>query len=537
MDYYVRDTIMTTRGKQFRALALAGVLALGSCTVWYIVCMSVAMTLDTYCPDWFRDGPQGKSLVILRDGTPLIRSVEDVKERDGGNDDEDDVHAMHTSYCTLEGNHTMHTSYCTLEGNHIEPTNTDEALFARLPLAGRSWAQTPWLERLPSWGVDVQRVDRDHEYPIAWFLVQKGTRHSSYFAGYDKETRRPIGYIGRNGFRADVPSEDDHFLMQDTLARSCDYDSQMYATVGRDSLTDGDSDPKMWKSGEGFSKWMLYYLVDDGLLRVDVKERTAELISKNEHLVSAMMALKNPTAIPPTTAQEIRRQMPVAKVILLRMADRVVVLDCNGNTLYTYALPEAVRKAPFVDFLQLPDHRVLIRRQHASTDETELYWIDPDSQIARHERVALPGQGHHASTREIVLASCMMPFPALVGVGIVIAAFADAPEESATPGDNLKKAWDEYWPMSIIPCLWGVVMALLCCYRQRKFGMPGTWMWTVFVLLFGLPAYLGYRFHRPWPARLPCPSCGRRVPRDRVACCECSGAFPAPTQTGTEVFA
>jgi hypothetical protein len=82
-----------------------------------------------------------------------------------------------------------------------------------------------------------------------------------------------------------------------------------------------------------------------------------------------------------------------------------------------------------------------------------------------------------------------------------------------------------------------VIVAFLCYRRQRKYGLPWTWAWVAFVLLFGLPAYFGYLAHRAWPARLPCPNCGKRVPRDRPACFACGREFPPPALKGIEVFA
>jgi hypothetical protein len=59
----------------------------------------------------------------------------------------------------------------------------------------------------------------------------------------------------------------------------------------------------------------------------------------------------------------------------------------------------------------------------------------------------------------------------------------------------------------------------------------------VFVLLFGVPAYLGYLAHRQWPGRRACPNCGRLAPRDRPACFACGRNFPSPAMKGIEVFA
>jgi len=93
------------------------------------------------------------------------------------------------------------------------------------------------------------------------------------------------------------------------------------------------------------------------------------------------------------------------------------------------------------------------------------------------------------------------------------------------------------WPALAITAIISIVLAGLCFRHQRKYGLPWTGAWTVFVLLFGLPGYFGYLAHRVWPARLPCPHCSKRVPRDRPACFACGRNFPSPAMKGIEVFA
>jgi len=101
----------------------------------------------------------------------------------------------------------------------------------------------------------------------------------------------------------------------------------------------------------------------------------------------------------------------------------------------------------------------------------------------------------------------------------------------------LARSWWQFWPATVVIFLLGVILAGLCYRRQQKYGLPWTGAWTVFVLLFGLPGYVGYLAHRSWPARLPCPHCGRPAPRDRPACMGCGRDFPEPALKGTEVFA
>jgi predicted amidophosphoribosyltransferase len=60
---------------------------------------------------------------------------------------------------------------------------------------------------------------------------------------------------------------------------------------------------------------------------------------------------------------------------------------------------------------------------------------------------------------------------------------------------------------------------------------------VIFVLLGGIPALLGYLWHRRWPVLEPCPACGQVVPRDREQCARCGVEFPVPKRHGIEVFA
>lgn len=76
-----------------------------------------------------------------------------------------------------------------------------------------------------------------------------------------------------------------------------------------------------------------------------------------------------------------------------------------------------------------------------------------------------------------------------------------------------------------------------CGRRLNRFGMPYPRTWTVFVFHLGLPGLCGLLFHRRWPVREPCPSCGQLSPRDRDACFDCREPFPVPSPKGVEVFA
>ena len=102
---------------------------------------------------------------------------------------------------------------------------------------------------------------------------------------------------------------------------------------------------------------------------------------------------------------------------------------------------------------------------------------------------------------------------------------------------TMAHAWSQYWPAVVVTSVLGGLLAWLYCRRQRKYGLPCSRAWLACVLLFGLPAYVGYLTHRRWPARLACPHCGRLAPRDRPVCAGCGQQFPPPPSKGIEVFA
>jgi hypothetical protein len=175
-----------------------------------------------------------------------------------------------------------------------------------------------------------------------------------------------------------------------------------------------------------------------------------------------------------------------------------------------------------------------------------LYWLDTAGKIVRHERVPFhpqppksPAQERIeeiARIREIAIIAVVAPSP-LTDVAIIMLKELPGRCEMEYYPIYLRFQLERLWPILPITAAVSVVLAVLCYRRQRKYGLPWTAVWTVFVLLFGLPAYFGYLAHRAWPARLPCPNCGRRVPRDRPACTGCGRDFPPPALKGTEVFA
>jgi hypothetical protein len=130
-----------------------------------------------------------------------------------------------------------------------------------------------------------------------------------------------------------------------------------------------------------------------------------------------------------------------------------------------------------------------------------------------------------------------LPAPAMLfAIGLLLVIATDQPQSYAAAVTALLK---DSGPSLIAVVAVSIVLAILVQRRSRAFGLSRREQiaWSVFVLLFGLPAYVGFRLIRRWPTRQPCPNCHAQAPRDRLACAECGMRFPDPSLKGTEIFA
>ncbi len=102
-------------------------------------------------------------------------------------------------------------------------------------------------------------------------------------------------------------------------------------------------------------------------------------------------------------------------------------------------------------------------------------------------------------------------------------------EAASVPGWHLALA------MSLLS---GIISAGLMALISRRGGdtRRAQMGWAVAGLPLGLFGVLMLLALRPWPVRVPCPSCGRPRAVDRDVCPHCGAGFPRPARDGTEIF-
>jgi hypothetical protein len=168
-----------------------------------------------------------------------------------------------------------------------------------------------------------------------------------------------------------------------------------------------------------------------------------------------------------------------------------------------------------------------------------VWWVQPDGN-ARNATFTLPASG---SIQSLVAPGSAAVVPSPIGLSALITTFFPQQLLDSGRASTYREAFSVSlqmtWPALVIAQLLAAVLALLCYRRQARYGASRQEriLWPLFVLLVGLPGWIGYRFGRTWPVLEPCPSCDVDVPRDRDGCARCQAEFPPATRIGTEVFA
>jgi len=500
---------MTTLRERIQELMLAILLAFGFCAVWTV-------GFNYVCRKESRS--EFVELEFLCDGTPIFGDID------------------------ANGKRKFHT----LDGKSVE--NIEYGDFAWNAWLGNAIPCKESFVRVP-WESRIMTFAGPRRYPTVWYFVHDGQKNGrGYFVGFDKKKRVRVGAIGPHGFYSGMetpPLKEQYPIRGDRVSW---YSGALWLNHNFSGSVDDEpdhTDGRPYRSWEDFWNpalaWCVLFRADDGLMRVNVKEGTTICLRKEGDIVSARLAISEGTT-------EVKA---VPSAILIREPDRVVLTDVDGRETRSYPLPRELREIPFC-WIPLSNGEVLIHATEErkvegpwdSSDQpsvvkrqTKRYWLDATGTIVRTQEITLPSP----EKRSVPIDRVTLAFETLSPI-VTLGKIADFPHRF----EDLPYSFDHSvavrqmliaWPGVLAEVLLSIFLACLCAWRQWRYRQAGTWMWVGFVLLFGLPAYIGYRFHRKWPPRVACPCCGRRVPHDRPMCCDCSGAFPAPAAKGTEVFA
>ncbi len=501
---------MFTRREILRPLGLAAFLAVGAGIVW-----AFALNIAQRCFQAFAPGTQmSERLQVGSDGKVLISAYYYAPYRM-------DV------YRTLDGEEfRLPLVYGFLMGAELPGPRSPYAPTTPFAVAQRRMMACSDLRRPPTF----------------WYFIHDGKpQGGGYFAGFHAESKRLVGYLGRAGFREEPPPDDERFPVDLRLVQNgaAFPGYEMWGREPRDLYVSRED-----LEGPNAGKVMM--LSDGRLLEIDLRAGAVRTLLESPGLMAVNLVSrpKPPDAKPGAKPDAGQREPPKPQPLpaAVRSPDRVLVRDEPAGKWLTYPIPAEIRDLYFT-FHILPGDQVLFIATRQFPDKSpreEILWVDAAGKVTRREEVVLASRlAPLPPKRRMWMAALTAPAPIAVAVQATVVEPLGSVRDGFAAG--YPSALADWFAIGWLPfaavCALSGALAWLTWRRQRTDVLPWTPVWVTFVLVGGVPAFLGYFFHRRRAVREPCPACNRRVPRDRDACTHCGAAFPAPAPKGIEVFA
>lgn len=479
----------------FQPLVLGTVLAFGFLVVWMFVALVALENRRTIA---IKNGVVEDALSIRADGTALIAHHEAgvVSHRD-------------------------------LNGVPIAiPENDPTGKLNGAPLP----SALPFRRQDSEWDNRVRFFTDGRTPHTAWYFIADGRPDgTAYFIGYDSYSKAKIGYLGTSGFRAEMPPPEERFPFAGAtsgrrLQAICP------GQEGRPRRTSASREGFGINGQDTVSPCLVYLLgLDSKIYEADLRKRRVRIAVHERDIRSF-------------TILDFRKSSPteIAWRLAVRTDKNVLVVDKHGTEQQRYPIPQELVEKPIMFGETTAGDSVMYWNKECDVLATEnkycLFWVRPDGR-SRTASLTLPQSPFFQELRFHVAA--LLPSPlALAVVGVIRSREL---QESIEPtfSSAVLRTVKEFWPSLALAQLLALGLAVLCYRRQVRFGASRAerMVWPLFVLLLGLPGWIGYRFGRSWPVLESCPECGVSVPRDRESCLRCTNDFPRPALKETEVFA
>jgi hypothetical protein len=425
-------------------------------------------------------------LSLLADGTPIIRRI-------------------------VESDYDAASSKLTLDRKLVpESAKFADRLvwLAGVPKASQLDRRLPWAGRIRGFlaAVGPEKLE-------AWYSIAEPDG-LLWLVGFDLPSNRIVGYLGSAGFRTTPPPPNEQFRLSEPFGRLWNL-----ADVARLGVRFRDA-----TSSSPVKSHMLGLM--DELVEIDFENRKVTTLWKGTGTIDVGILM--------LAGRDDNRWGTV-----IRTANHLHCVPSSPAGEFTVDLPEVLREPMFTVSPLTPK----------SIEEKTVTVISG----LRSNRVGYFAKlttDRPATVVEIPLENTLIvdgpitwPFAAaltpqpvgLVASRLLVAKLRASSEESSTWEGVLAEEWPRLWQALAVVTAVSACLASLAWRRQRRYGLSLGVLWAGFVLLFGVPGWLAYRWHRAWPALEACPACGAMAPRDREACCRCGAAFPPPRRESFEI--
>jgi hypothetical protein len=427
---------------------------------------------------------RGESLDLLKDGTPVVQT-------------------------TVLRNGTWHRTYRTIDGAALgrtaETQNSGRASYLiRPPSARETVRPLPRFQRIHGFWVDMAGPVGFGEN---WYAISDSSGLTT-FVGYDVQSRRIVGHVGRNGFVEAPPPPDDRYRLAPWFLSSSQSINMYYQAV------------EPW-SNRAVARTVMLPLPDQ-VVEINFLKKTVEQVWKGIG------------AIDVCNFYDQRLTEEGESGIAIRTPSHLHLLARDRRVKFSLEIPEALRdKMLFVYDVRADGATLLASSPQVPSigyfaklsvgKPPKVVEVPLDNPLP-YERPSWPAIG------------ATVPQPSCLVAGWLAQTHQMADEDRAPSwGSALASEWPLFWPTLLVVTCVSALLAAAAWRRQRRYGLGQEALWAGFVLLFGVPGWLAYRWHRAWPPLEACPSCGAIAPRDREACLRCKAAFPPPKRESFEI--
>lgn len=376
----------------------------------------------------------------------------------------------------------------------------------------------------------------DREGTEAWYFVYGGPacgQGPGWFEGYDRRTRKSLGCLGTNGLTDDRPRKAECFqvvagAMTYGLSRSLQSITFARYTQGRDALHKTRSDVALDDKTPTEESQVLI-LSEGQVWSVDLQERAVRPFSDDASVQTISVALRYDPLPDDHPSRKLEETVVLREFVALRLDDRVKFTNPKLGEPFELPIPKEIRDSQF-SLCLLPDRSgIAISYPPVDTDAAEgeitvqnhrIVRVNPDgaqeSWTAKTERSPRPPSLISKKAQWwLGVWQTPAPLPSLASMTLAYAALK-WPDPQLSYCGLMLDGFENAWPGLAALSLFSGVLVWLADRRLANHRLPRSYVWLTFVLLFGLPGYIGFLLHRKWPVKEP---------------------VPAPQKTGIEVFA
>jgi len=391
--------------------------------------------------------------------------------------------------------------YHNLNGERVAaPINT---LRGSNHLAADSRQQTAERQLDWEWRIHGYSLESRHSF---WYLIHDGRpKGNAYFAGYDAASKRPIGYIGKKGFRSAKPSGDELFPMQ----------LERFNHMGLVPYSGAHEPRSYWDRTDD----NVFLISGTDLLCVNLESQSVSTVP----LPSPPLVLGISQILRSTDSDAL------STYVVARLPKELVVVPFSGKDQFTIPLPGEVQDQ-YLDLYwpskHMTDQVILVSGQDSIHAPKKMFWIDKQGAIKRREEW-IPEPAPPESWTTPFLLAIGLPMPAPYTCFSILA-----------PGGTIEPDWHKltyqekvarrvvvFGPALLLLTLVSLALAIVAFRRERAQGRGFAMSWFFLVLLFGWPAFVGYWLTVQHPAWM----CGESAPSSEPS------ALPA--LSGIEIFA